>query len=131
MYLNEFLLHYAKSECLSMGILIMKAQQKSKRANFQKVVIDLLKRHPNTETAQKDFIKRCPPEIHVQFEELLQRTRTVEEKLQKKRNRNSLKISQASINNEDTLNLSMHSSDNNRRKTLFAPQTHKIFTPVR
>ena len=51
MYLSEFLLHYAKSECLKMGLLIIKAQQRSKKANYQKVVIDILKKHPNTETA--------------------------------------------------------------------------------
>lgn len=64
MYLSEFLPHYAKAECLKMGVMILKAQQKSKRANYQKVVIDLLKKHPNTETAQKDFIRKCPSEIN-------------------------------------------------------------------
>lgn len=39
--------------------------------------------------------------------------------------------SKTSKKGDESLNLSMHSSDSNRRKTLFPPSTHKIYTPVR
>jgi len=39
MYLSEFLLHYAKSECLKLGLMILKANK-----TFQAVVVGLLKR---------------------------------------------------------------------------------------
>lgn len=39
MYLSEFLLHYAKSECLKLGLMILK-QNKS----LKTVVLNLLKR---------------------------------------------------------------------------------------
>ena len=37
MYLSEFLLHYAKSECLKMGVMILR-----QRKPFRKVVLSLL-----------------------------------------------------------------------------------------
>ena len=62
MYLSEFMLHYAKSECLKMGLMIIKQQ-----SNYRKITINLLKKHPNTASAQKDFIRKCPDGIDEQF----------------------------------------------------------------
>lgn len=58
MYLYEYLLHYAKSECLKMGLTMMKKNQ-----DFKTTVINFIKRHPDTQQAQKDFKKRCPAGI--------------------------------------------------------------------
>ena len=40
MYLNEFCLHYAKSECLKMALLMMKTH-----SNYKTCVVSLLKKH--------------------------------------------------------------------------------------
>lgn len=76
MYLSEFLLHYAKSECLKLGLMILK-QQKS----FKSVVVGLIKRHPNTLQAQKEWMRKCPVEIEQQFERLVNEVRALEAKL--------------------------------------------------
>ena len=47
MYLSEFLLHYAKSECLKLGLMILK-QNKS----LKQVVLNLLKRQRNSQAGQ-------------------------------------------------------------------------------
>ena len=60
MYLSEFLLHYAKSECLKLGLMMLKQKK-----TYQQIVIALLKKHPNQEKNIKDYIKRCPPGIDV------------------------------------------------------------------
>jgi len=41
-------------------------------------VIGLLKKYPNSESAQKDFIKRCPKGIDKQFNALVAEVRAVE-----------------------------------------------------
>ena len=66
MYLYEYMLHYAKSECLKMGLLMLKQKK-----NYQQTVIGLLKKHPDTQFAIKEFKKRCPAEIDAQFSELV------------------------------------------------------------
>ena len=59
MYLSEFLLHYAKSECLKLGLMILK-QNKS----LKQVVLNLLKKHRNSQSGQKDWMKRCPKSLN-------------------------------------------------------------------
>ena len=49
------------------------------KKTFQKVVISLLAKHRNSESAQKDFIKRCPATINEQFNDLVKEVRSVEE----------------------------------------------------
>ena len=44
MYLSEFLLHYAKSECLKLGLMILKQNK-----TYQGVVVGILKKHNNTQ----------------------------------------------------------------------------------
>lgn len=62
MYLSEFLLHYAKSECLKLGLMILK-QNKS----LKTVILNLLKRQQNSQDGQKEWIKRCPKTLNDQF----------------------------------------------------------------
>ena len=82
MYLLEFLLHYAKSESLRIGLNMLK-QKKS----YQQVVVALLKKHGNTAKAQKDFMESCPKNsgIDKQFNDLVQEVRVVEAKLSEKK----------------------------------------------
>jgi len=110
MYLSEFLLHYAKSECLKFGLQMLKQKK-----TYLQMTLSLLKRHSNTEKCQKDFIKRCPDGIDDQFNRLVQEVRDIEAQLEKKRNRRtSLKVPHAG---ESNLNTSMLSNDSTKRKT--------------
>ena len=43
MYLSEFMLHYAKIECIKLGLTMLK-QKKS----FQQIVVAILKKQPNS-----------------------------------------------------------------------------------
>ena len=118
MYLSEFLLHYAKSECLKLGLMIIKSQ-----STYKTVVKNILKRIPNSENAQKDFIRRCPDNFEEQFKVLVDRVRIVEDKLQKQRKRNSIKklARPSKTMTNDALNSSVCSNDGQRRNTLFPP----------
>ena len=73
MYLSEYLLHYAKSECLKLGLVMLKKSQ-----TLKTTVIDILKKHKNSVAAQKDFNKRCPPAIEDQFKRLVADVRNLE-----------------------------------------------------
>ena len=80
MYLYEFLLHYAKSECLRIGLNMLKSKK-----SYQAVTVALLKKHRDTQQAIKDFIKKCPKDIDTQFNALVSEVRDVEQKLAKQR----------------------------------------------
>ena len=112
MYLSEFLLHYSKSECLKLGLMILK-QNKS----LKQVVLNLLKRQRNSQNGQKDWLKRCPKSMNEQFGKLVTEVRELEARIQKQRQRKSL--NNTSLNNarSSQLNLSMRSSDSGKRKS--------------
>lgn len=94
MYLPEFLLHYAKSESLRIGLNILKQNK-----TYQQVVVALLKKQPNTANAQKVFAKRYPSGvIDKQFNELVQEVRLVEVKLAEKRQNNSSIMTHKALN---------------------------------
>ena len=84
MYLSEYMLHYAKIECIKLGLVMLKQKK-----TFQQIVVSLLKKHPNSESAQKDFIKKCPDGIDKQFNDLVAEVRAVDLELQKKKSKNN------------------------------------------
>lgn len=60
MYLYEFLLHYAKSECLRLGLNMLK-----QKMTYMQVTVHALRKvqNYNTDASIKEFKKRCPPGI--------------------------------------------------------------------
>lgn len=80
MYLSEYLLHYAKAECLKIGVMMLKL-----RKPFKETIQNIIGKRDNSELALKDWAKRCPQGIDKQFNELVLAVRTLEVKLSKMR----------------------------------------------
>ena len=78
MYLSEYMLHYAKAECLKVDLMMQKQKK-----TFQEVVIGILEKKQGTQKAQKEFLRRCPQEINVQFRDLVSQMRELEPKIVK------------------------------------------------
>ena len=116
MYLSEFLVHYAKSECLRIGLNMLK-----QKASYQQVIVALLKKHKDTKQAQQDFIKRCPEGIDEQFNALVHEVREVEQKLAKQRTRTSFSKPNKTLNKSNSMNQSFVSNNSDKQKmpTLF------------
>ena len=49
------------------------------------MIVGLIKKQQNSESAVKEFIKRCPDDMDEQFNALVEKVRKLEIKLQKRR----------------------------------------------
>ena len=55
------------------------------KKSYKKVIVGLIKKQQNSESAVKEFIKRCPDDMDEQFNALVEKVRKLEIKLQKRR----------------------------------------------
>ena len=115
MYLSEYLLHYAKAECLKIGVMMLKL-----RKPFKETIMSIISKRQDSSDALKEWSKRCPPGIDKQFNELVLAVRTLEVKLQKMRQRSQQKSGgKKTLNGTKSssgLNLSLQSVDSTNAK---------------
>ena len=86
MILQEYLERYAKNEFFKLGLVITKGKM-----TYKATILDLIQRHRETEQAAKEFKKSCPEEgIDAQVKSLMERTKKLDEKLEKIRQKTNL-----------------------------------------
>ena len=86
MFLQEYLERYAKNEFFKLGLIITKGKM-----TYKYTILDLIQRHRETDQAAKEFKKSCPVEdIDTQVKTLMERTKKLDEKLEKIRQKTNL-----------------------------------------
>ena len=79
MTLQEYLERYAKYEFFKLGLVIAKS-----KGTYKSTILGIIQRHRETEHAANEFKKSCPKAgIDVQLKSLMERTKKLDEKLEK------------------------------------------------